>query len=225
MNENYILEIEEWWFNDNDFLINKNVIIDSMISILKKEWFKNYEYYFYKKDITFFDFIKLQILVKIIYLFYINNIDLNLDIIDYLDENINNKMIKKNLILSLMWKRRKISIWKNFINKYWFIINLNKDMIFFKDKNDFLLEINFLVFINSFPKILQNNYWEYQIKNKFFFNLSLDNSYKELLDNNYTNMKENIRVFNENNGWNYIVEWNFKDWLINESSKFSWYRC
>lgn len=208
--------------NDKTFHLKRNSLINWMIEILNKEWIIDYKENQEKEEVNLFDFMRYQILVNIIYLCSIYEIDLDKELLSNINYEIKSRYIEDYLVLSLSWKNKKIKFWKWINFKYWFDIDLEKERVYFRKNNDFLIEINLLKFINSFPKLFIKTSWKYNIENNFIFKFQLDDFQNELIDRSYRNMKENVRISNWNNWDNYNINWNLKERIFKNSSQVSW---
>ncbi len=203
--------------NEKDFFINKdNSFIRGILNLL---WRK--EVFLFRIDedrINIFDFIKLLILSKILYLVEKNELDYK--IMSDLQYDLFSEEVEKIFSNYLLWKNSKLKFWLNANSKFWFELDWNKERIFLKWNEDFLIEVN-LSKILKFNKLLFSennyNYW-----NRYTFDLKLNNSQIQILDKNLLNLKENINEFNTKNWENYIINWSFKDWILKNSDSFSW---
>jgi hypothetical protein len=203
--------------NERDFFINKN---NSFISGLLKLLWKN-ELFLFRFDenrINIFDFIKLLILSKILYLVEKNELDYK--IIFSLQNDLLLEEVEKVFSNYLLWKSSKLKLWININSKFWFELDWNKERVFLRWNEDFFIEIN-LSKILKFKKqlFLKNNYnyW-----NKYTFDFKLNSSQIQILDKNLLELRENINEFNTKNWENYTINWNFKDWILKNSDSLSW---
>lgn len=222
MKQNYF-----WIFREiNENLIQRNLIkmnnvIYSMVNILLKEeiiWDNE----IIKEEINIFDFIRFQILTKIIYLSYIYNLEIDRNIMNFINNELK-ESVQDVFLSSLIWKKRKIKLWKWIEYKYWFDINISKDRVFLRGIDDYLIEVSLWNFLNNVSKLTRKQDYKLNTENNFIFRLHLNETQMKTLDENKKYMTDNVTKLNWNNDCNYIVNWDFKDWILEDYRKLSWF--
>lgn len=209
MNKNKVDICKEEIVNNNDYRLELNNFIKSMISLINKEWLGDFIIYeeIEYRGINIIDFIKVNVLSNLIYLNKTHEWNYK-DIIMLTSDLL--KLIDEQVVMTILWKNKIIKLWKNINYKYWYEINWNKNRVFLKQNNDYLIELNIWTFLKNFLNTKGNIKNE---ENSFVFNLHLNNDDLNNVNDIFNSLKNNTKKYNFNHGWEYKINWNFKDFL------------
>lgn len=209
MNKDNIFLCKDELVNNDSYRLELNNYISSMIWLIERKWIRGLISYSNIDNnwINIIDYIKLKILSNIIYLNWTHEWNYE-DLIIINPELLN--LIDEQIVLTILWKNKVIKIWKNIKYKYWYEINWKKNRVFLRQNNDYLIELNILPFLKYF---LDKRYNIKKEENNFVFNLHLNNNDFTNINDIFNSLKENTKKYNFNNGSEYEVNWNFKDFL------------
>lgn len=220
MIEYYIGEFFNLLENDKSFTLEKDNYINMMISLLKKEWLNitldNYKYSWDRINII--DFIKLEVITNLFFLIKEN--DININIINEIITLLINNNIDEKIILTIIWKNKKIKLWNESTSNFWFELDWNKERVFIRKNSDYLIEINLLWYLKNFLK--SNIKYDDTIINDYSLKLDLDFKDRKKICDNFSSLEKNINEFNSSFWWKYKYYWNFKESLLKNSKAISW---